>query len=102
MHDDFAEVLLMQQEVVADPEQILLALLNERNAGPHAGMSKKEIAAGKRQPQILQEIGGGYQAKRTEMPLLCPASCLGRPGCWAANRMSAGYLFRQLVSTRRE
>jgi hypothetical protein len=47
MDDDLAKVLLVQQEVVADPEQIMFALPRKWNPRSHAGMRKKEIAARK-------------------------------------------------------
>jgi hypothetical protein len=45
VHDDFAEILLVQQKFFADPEQVALGLFPQRNARAHAGMDEKEIAA---------------------------------------------------------
>ena len=43
--DDLAEILFVQQKIVSDPKQILLALLNERNARSNARVSEKIMAA---------------------------------------------------------
>lgn len=59
VNDELSEVLLVQQEVLPDPQQVFILLLIERDAGPHAGMHEKEIAAGERtrhpvdQPEVL-------------------------------------------------
>src|SRR6516164_8144913 len=43
--DDLAEILFVQQKIVSDPKQILLALLNERNARSNARVNEKIITA---------------------------------------------------------
>jgi hypothetical protein len=48
MDDNLVESLFMQQEVAADPKQILFALTCQRNAGLDAGMHKKAVVAHKR------------------------------------------------------
>jgi hypothetical protein len=43
MYHDLAEILFVQEKVLPDPKQILLALLSQRNARPNAGMDEEEV-----------------------------------------------------------
>src|SRR6266851_6428992 len=55
VHDDHAEILLGEQEVVADPQQVLRGLLVERHAGPHPGMGEEIVALPVGERQALHE-----------------------------------------------
>jgi hypothetical protein len=46
MNDDFLERLLVQEEILPDPEQVVIFLPAKRNAGSDAGMHKKIVAIG--------------------------------------------------------
>jgi hypothetical protein len=52
---DFAEMFLAQQKIVADPQQVLMALLCERDAGSYARMDEIVVAAGKSYGQAVQK-----------------------------------------------
>src|ERR1700722_18830283 len=44
--NDLAEILFVQQEVLADPKQVMLALLSQGNSWAYACVSEEEISAG--------------------------------------------------------
>jgi hypothetical protein len=50
-----AEILLAQQKIVADPQQVPVALPSEWDAGSHAGMDEIVVAAGKSYGQAVQK-----------------------------------------------
>ena len=43
-----AEILLVQEEIISNPEQIPLKLCLQRNARPNAGVGEKKIPTGER------------------------------------------------------
>ena len=55
MHDDLAEILLVQEKIFSDPEQVCLTLLFQRNSRPHARMREKEVPARERQCETFKE-----------------------------------------------
>ena len=56
VHHKSFERLFPGEKIITDPEQIILRLLVDRNAGTDAGMDKKKIAAAKRQFERFQKI----------------------------------------------
>ena len=56
VHHKSFERLFPGEKIISDPEQIILRLLVDRNAGTDAGMNKKIIPAAKRQFERLQKI----------------------------------------------
>lgn len=55
MNDELAEVGFTRQELIADPQQVVFALLFEGHARSHASMDKKEITTGEGCRQFLQK-----------------------------------------------
>src|ERR1044071_1550125 len=47
--DDLAEILLAAEELLADPEHVLVGLVVERDAGADAGVDEEEVALGARE-----------------------------------------------------
>src|SRR5882762_7040748 len=45
MHDNFPEFLFAVEKFVPDPEQVIVPLLRQRNAGPYAGVNKEKVSA---------------------------------------------------------
>src|SRR5258705_7710609 len=45
VHDNFSEFLFAIEKFISDPEQVIIPLLRQRNAGPHAGMNKAKVSA---------------------------------------------------------
>ena len=50
-----AKILLMQEELISDPEQIPLELHLQRGARSRAGMGKKEVSTGERQGKASEK-----------------------------------------------
>ena len=46
MHDDLSEILLVQEKIVSYPEQVMLALVLQRDSRSYAGMGEEEITTG--------------------------------------------------------
>ena len=57
VHDDLAEVAPRAQERLADPQQIVGALLVERHARAHAGVDEQIVAGLVAQLEALEELG---------------------------------------------
>jgi hypothetical protein len=55
VHDDFAEIFLVQKKILANPEQVMLRLSLQGNAGSYAGVDEKEITTAERQGKALQK-----------------------------------------------
>src|SRR4029077_1113792 len=73
VHNDLAEILLGEEKIVADPKQVVLALLSERNARFHARMGKEEITASKGRPELVQQrfvLGGQSAGESPRQPQL--------------------------------
>ena len=49
------ELLLMGEEVLTNPQQVLFTLLSKRNAWPHAGMNEMKVATGECCSEALKE-----------------------------------------------
>ena len=45
MHDNFSEFLFMIEKFVADPKQVCVRLLRQRNAGPYASVNEEKVSA---------------------------------------------------------
>ena len=56
MHDDFAEMVLAQQEILSDPEEVVFGLLGEANSRSNSRMYKEKITADEILLQSAQEL----------------------------------------------
>ncbi len=45
VHNNLSKSLFAVEKFVPNPEQVLIGLLRQRHAGPHAGMDKEEVPA---------------------------------------------------------
>ena len=66
MHHNLSEIRSAREKGLANPQEIVLALAVERNAGAHSGMAEKVRADGKRGPQRADEIQVGLRNRRLE------------------------------------
>src|SRR4051812_46221774 len=56
MNHYLAEISVATEKRLANPHQILFALLIERNARPHASMNKEVISAAEKRNEVRQEV----------------------------------------------
>jgi hypothetical protein len=66
VHDDLGEIPFVQQEMVAYPQQVFLALLRERNPWPNPSMGKIEISTAKVWPQSIEEMTVAFRKYPSE------------------------------------
>ena len=45
MHDDFAETVLVEEEILSDPEEVFFRLIGERDPWSYPCMDEEKIAA---------------------------------------------------------
>lgn len=55
MNDEFVERCCAKQEVISDPQQILIILFRDWYARPKSGMNEKEVAACEGSRHVPQE-----------------------------------------------
>jgi hypothetical protein len=56
MHDNFAEVVLAQEEILPNPEEVVFRLQGEANSRPNSCMYEEEITANEKWLQASQEL----------------------------------------------
>ena len=56
VHDEFPEILLALQKLLANPQQVILLLFGQWHARADAGVDEEEVTAGECQPQLAEKL----------------------------------------------
>lgn len=66
MHHDFSKILVAREKLVADPQQVVLTLLQKRDAGSYAGVAQKIAADRQRGSERAEKLGVGIRKRRAK------------------------------------